>query len=132
MDYLLDTNICIYLIKRKPLQVFDRFRSLPIGALGISSVTEAELLYGVEKSQQSEKNRLALAHFLLPLEIISFGSDAAYEYSVIRYELEKTGNVIGPLDMLIAAHAKSIGATLITNNENEFLRVKGLKVENWV
>ena len=79
MDYLLDTNICIYLIKRKPLQVFDRFRSLPIGALGISSVTEAELLYGVEKSQQSEKNRLALAHFLLPLEIISFGSDAAYE-----------------------------------------------------
>ena len=97
MDYLLDTNICIYLIKRKPLQVFDRFRSLPIGALGISSVTEAELLY-----------------FLLPLEIISFGSDAAYEYSVIRYELEKTGNVIGPLDMLIAAHAKSIGATLIT------------------
>ena len=132
MEYLLDTNICIYLIKRKPLQVFDRFRSLPAGVLGISSVTEAELLYGVEKSQQSEKNRLALAHFLLPLEIIPFGSAAAHEYSIIRSELEKTGNVIGPLDMLIAAQAKATGATLITNNENEFLRVNELKVENWV
>ena len=132
MDYLLDTNICIYLIKRKPHQVFDRFRSLSVGALGISSITEAELLYGAEKSRQSEKNRLALAHFLLPIEIVTFGSAAAHEYSVIRSDLEKAGNVIGPLDMLIAAQAKSIGTTLITNNEHEFLRVKGLKVENWV
>ena len=132
MDYLLETNICIYLINRRPLQVFDRFRSLSVGALGISSITEAELLYGVEKSQHSEKNRLALAHFLLPIEIVPFGSAAAHKYSVIRSDLEKAGNVIGPLDMLIAAQAKSIGATLITNNEHEFLRVKGLKVENWV
>ena len=132
MDYLLDTNICIYLIKRKPHQVFNRFRSLSVGALGISSITEAELLYGAEKSQQPEKNRLALAHFLLPIEIVPFGSAAAHEYSVIRSDLEKAGNVIGPLDMLIAAQAKSIDATVITNNELEFLRVKGLNVENWV
>ena len=131
-DYILDTNICIYIIKRKPVRVFDRFKELPLGAVGISSVTLAEMQYGISKSTKPDKNREALDQFLLPLEILDFDALAAREYGKIRSKLEKEGTLIGSLDMLIAAHAKSMGAILVTNNTKEFSRVADLKIENWV
>ncbi|MPR34536.1 type II toxin-antitoxin system tRNA(fMet)-specific endonuclease VapC [Salmonirosea aquatica] len=132
MEYMLDTNICIYIIKKKPLQVFEKFRQLPLGSVGLSSITLAELVFGVHKSSQPEKNQSALFQFLLPLEIVDFGSNAAMAYGEIRFDLERKGTPIGSLDTLIAAHAKSLGITLVTNNEKEFNRVEGLKIENWV
>lgn len=132
MTYLLDTNICIYIIKKKPLQIFNRFKSFPLGSIGISSITLAELRFGVEKSIQIEKNKMALEQFLLPLDILYFDDNAAIEYGIIRSYLENKGTPIGPLDTLIAAHAKSEGLTLVTNNESEFQRIDNLKIENWV
>jgi tRNA(fMet)-specific endonuclease VapC len=131
MKYILDTNICIYIIKKKPSQVFEKFKDLPLGSVGISSITLAELAYGVKKSVQSEKNQIALNQFLVPLDIIEFDANAAIEYGIIRAELERAGTTIGPLDMLIASHAKSLDLTLVTNNEKEFKRVDGLAIENW-
>lgn len=131
MKYILDTNICIYIIKKKPAQVFEKFKDLPLGSVGISSITLAELAYGVKKSAQSEKNQMALNRFLVPLDIVEFDTNAAVEYGKIRAELERTGTPIGPLDMLIASHVKSLALTLVTNNEKEFKRVTGLKIENW-
>lgn len=96
MEYLLDTNICIYIIKKKPANVFERFKTLKIGDVGISSITLAELQYGVEKSSNIEKNRDALQKFLTPIEIVDFGYDATIEYGKIRTELEKKGTPIGP------------------------------------
>ena len=132
MTYLLDTNICIYIIKKKPLHIFNRFKSFPLGSIGISSITLAELRFGVEKSIQIEKNKMALEQFLLPLDILYFDDNAAIEYGIIRSYLENKGTPIGPLDTLIAAHAKSEGLTLVTNNESEFQRIDNLKIENWV
>lgn len=132
MIYLLDTDICIYIIKRKPANVFARFNELALGAVGISTITLAELEYGAAKSSQPERNKYALAHFLLPLEIVVFDDRAANEYGGIRSALEREGKPIGPLDTLIAAHAKSLGLTLVTNNEREFRRVKDLNLENWL
>lgn len=131
MNYLLDTNICIYLIKKKPIAVLERFQSLSLGEVGISSITLAELQYGVEKSTNREKNLHALQQFLIPLEIADFDYDASIIYGQIRSKLEQAGQPIGSLDMLIAAHAKSLNISLVTNNEREFMRVSGLKVENW-
>jgi len=131
MQYLLDTDICIYLIRRKPPQVVAKFKQQAIGSIGISTVTLAELHYGAAKSQNPEKNTQALEKFLLPLEIRLFDVAASASYGYIRAELERQGNVIGPLDMMIAGHAKSMSATLITNNVREFGRVSGLKIENW-
>jgi tRNA(fMet)-specific endonuclease VapC len=131
MEYLLDTNICIYIIKRKPIAVFERFKNLPIGSIGISSITLAELQFGIRKSSDPERNQEALDKFLTPLEIVDFDHQADIEYGIIRADLERRGTPIGPLDTLIAAHAKSLGIVLITNNEKEFLRVQQLKVENW-
>ncbi len=131
MQYLLDTNICIYIIKNKPTQVFEKFLSLEFGSVGISSITLAELNYGVAKSSNIDKNQEALIKFLTPIEIMDFNFDAAEEYGKIRSDLEKKVTPIGPLDLLIAAHAKSLNVVLITNNENEFNRVVGLKIENW-
>lgn len=131
IKYLLDTDICIYLIKKKPLTLWKRFKSFPIGEIGISSITLAELRYGVSKSQNLEKNRLALEAFLVPLSVAPFADNAATGYGIVRADLERRGLVIGPLDMLIAAHALSLQAVLVTNNEREFLRVPELKVENW-
>jgi len=105
MDYLLDTNICIYIIKKKPINVFEKFKNFTVGDIGISSITLAELQYGIEKSSNAEKNRDALEKFLTPIEIIDYGYDATIEYGKIRAELEKKGVPIGPLDMLIASHA---------------------------
>lgn len=131
MEFILDTNICIYLIKKKPVQVFDKFKGLALGSVGISSITLAELQYGIKKSAQPDNNQIALDQFLLPLEIVNFDTDAAIEYGKIRADLEKKGIPIGPLDTLIAAHVKVMGLILVTNNEKEFSRINGLKVENW-
>ncbi len=131
MEYLLDTDICIYIIKKKPAEVFEKFKNLAIGDVGISSITLAELQYGIEKSSNAEKNRGALEKFLTPIEVIDYGYDATFEYGKIRAELEIKGIQIGPLDMLIASHAKSLGVILVTNNMREFQRIAGLRIENW-
>jgi tRNA(fMet)-specific endonuclease VapC len=132
MGYLLDTNICIYIIKKKPESVLKRLGQLPLGEIGVSSLTVAELDYGARKSANPEKNLSALHQFLLAFEIFAFGYDASSEYGKIRSSLEKKGTPIGPLDTLIAAHAKSLNYTLVTNNEREFRRIESLDVENWV
>ena len=132
MRYMLDTNICIYAIKHKPEQVFMHLQEHDPIDICISSITYAELVHGVEKSKSIEKNRVALALLLANIEIMNFDSLAAEHYGKIRSDLEKAGAPIGPLDMMIAGHAKSLGYTVVTNNTKEFERVKGLKLENWV
>ncbi|PCH56718.1 MAG: VapC toxin family PIN domain ribonuclease [Legionellales bacterium] len=132
MHILLDTNICIYIIKKHPLNIIERFTRFNVGDIAISSVTYAELCYGVVKSQHKEKNKAALYEFCLPLEVLPFDDKAASHYAFIRNDLERKGEVIGSLEMMIAAHALSLDVTLITNNEKEFCRVQGLNFENWV
>ncbi len=132
MNYLLDTNICIYLIKRKPPEVLQRFRQLQPGSVFISSVTTSELYYGAQKSQRVQTNLEALNNFLLPFRIVDYDESASFLYGELRADLEKRGQPIGPLDMMIAAHALSLDMPLVTNNTKEFERVKGLKLENWV
>ncbi|MDY2607437.1 MAG: type II toxin-antitoxin system VapC family toxin [Lachnospiraceae bacterium] len=132
MRYMLDTNICIYLIKHKPLQVFEKLQEHNPYEICISAVTYAELVHGVEKSKAVERNRLALTILLSNIEILDFDMKAAEEYGRIRADLEKKGTPIGPLDMMIAGHAKSLGYTVVTNNVGEFKRVEGLQHENWV
>ncbi|MFH1981736.1 MAG: type II toxin-antitoxin system VapC family toxin [Pseudomonadota bacterium] len=132
MKYMLDTNICIYLIKQKPAVVLERFRQTDISEISISSITLSELFYGVSKSSKPEQNLMALTQFAAPLEIMPFGGEAAQYYGDLRTHLEIQGTPIGSLDMLIAAHAISLSSTLITNNEKEFNRVPNLKIENWV
>lgn len=132
MRHMLDTNICIYAIKHKPEQVFMHLQEHDPIDICISSITYAELVHGVEKSKSIEKNRVALALLLANIEIMNFDSLAAEHYGKIRSDLEKAGIPIGPLDMMIAGHAKSLGYTVVTNNTKEFERVKGLKLENWV
>lgn len=131
MKYMLDTNICIYIIKQKPLKVLKHFRGQAVGDIGLSSITLAELRYGVSKSLHVGKNRLALDEFILPLEIADFDERAAGEYGVLRAELEKAGKPIGSMDMLIGAHALALGVKLVTNNTKEFRQVKDLKIVDW-
>jgi tRNA(fMet)-specific endonuclease VapC len=131
MRYLLDTNICIYIIKKRPEKVFEKFKNLIIGDVGISTITLAELRYGIEKSSNIDRNKEALEKFLTPIEIVSYDYFAAIEYGNIRADLEKQGIPIGPLDMLIASHAKSLNSILVTNNLKEFSRIKELNLENW-
>lgn len=132
MNYLLDTNICIYIIKRRSESVFAKFRSLQFGQVGISSITLSELCFGVQKSTQPEQNEHALMQFVAPLNILPYPNEAAFEYGRIRAHLENAGTPIGSLDTLIAAHAVYLGITMVTNNISEFSRVPALKVENWV
>ena len=132
MRYMLDTNICIYIIKHKPESVYKRLKKIRPEDVCISSITYSELSYGVEKSEQTDRNRLALILMLSNIDILEYDAVAAEEYGDIRARLEKEGTPIGSLDMLIAAHAKASGCTLVTNNQKEFSRVEGLKVENWV
>ena len=132
MRYMLDTNICIYVIKHKPETVFQKLQNINPEDVCISSVTYAELVHGVEKSAAVEKNRLALSMLLANMEILDFDVDAADCYGKIRAALEKKGTPIGPLDMMIAAHAQSLGYTVVTNNVKEFSRVSALRIENWV
>ena len=132
MRYMLDTNICIYVIKHKPETVFQKLQNINPEDVCISSVTYAELVHGVEKSAAVEKNRLALSMLLANMEILDFDVDAADCYGKIRAVLEKKGTPIGPLDMMIAAHAQSLGYTVVTNNVKEFSRVSALQIEIWV
>ena len=132
MRYLLDTNICIYLIKKRPSKVLERFRQHSPQDIAISTVTLFELQYGVEKSQYRQRSEDALAKFLLPLNIINLDYSSAVEAAAIRAELEKQGMPIGPYDLLIAGLARSQGMTLVTNNTKEFERVVGLHLENWI
>lgn len=131
MIFLLDTNTCIYLIRERPLEVLRRFEEHAVGDIGVSSVTAAELHFGAQKSQRPAQNLRALEQFLLPLAVVEFDHSAAAAYGRIQASLEGRGTPIGPLDTLIAAHALSLGLTLVTNNEREFTRVPDLEVENW-
>ena len=131
MKYLLDTDICVFMIRQKPSQILDRFEALAFGDVGVSSITVAELRYGTHKSQRPAQNQEALAQLLTPLIIADFDNAAAEAYGVIRAALERQGTPIGSLDTLIAAHALSLGVILVTNNEREFSRVPGLKLVNW-
>ncbi len=130
--YLIDTNICIYIMNNRPQEVIQKCRSVGVGNVYISSITTSELCYGVSKSQKVEENTKRLEEFLKPFTITSYSEKASYFYGKIRAQLEKQGNIIGPLDMLIAAHALSKDLTLVTNNIKEFSRIKTLKLENWV
>lgn len=131
MNYLLDTNICIFLIKRKPPSVLNRFEQYMPGDLGISSVTAGELRYGAEKSGRPRQNHAALNAFLTPLVVADFDSVAAGHHGKVRAELERRGTPIGALDTMIAGHSLSLAVTLITANTSEFARVPGLKIEDW-
>lgn len=132
MRYMLDTNICIYIIKKHPAHVLEKFKHFDVGDICISSVTLAELMYGVQKSQHQQKNQSALTEFTSPLEVVSFDEEAAAHYGQLRTHLEKKGIPIGPLDMMIAAHALCTGSILVTNNKKEFSRVPHLKLEDWI
>lgn len=132
MMYMLDTNICIYAMKNKPEKVLQRLREELDAGVCISSITLAELEFGMQHSSDPAKNEQALLRFLIPITVLPFGAIAASEYGEIRACLQSKGTPIGPLDMLIAAHAKSEKLVLVTNNEKEFRRVPDLTVENWV
>lgn len=132
MQYMLDTNICIYIMKHHPPQVREKLKKTRMGDVLISGIVLAELWYGIGKSQQREKNQAALEDFLNFCVVQHWPHESASIYGEIRVALEKKGAVIGGNDLLIAAHAKYLGATLITNNAKEFKRVSGLKVENWI
>ena len=132
MKYLLDTNICIALIRQRPAGLLQRLITLEPGEVGLSSITLAELIYVADKSSQTEQNLAALEQFLLPLELVNFDDSAATAYGQIRAGLEREGKVIGSMDMLIAAHALSLNTILVTNNIKEFGRVSGLLLEDWI
>jgi tRNA(fMet)-specific endonuclease VapC len=132
MNYLLDTNICIALIRQRSPKVVQHLITLEPGEVGISSITLAELEYGVEKSAFHEQNARALEQFILPLEILPFDDKAALMYGKIRADLERAGHSIGAMDELIAAHAVSLQAILVTDNLREFKRVENLVVEDWI
>lgn len=132
MKLMLDTNICIAIIKQKPIDILQKFSAYQVGDICISSVTLAELRYGVAKSQYQEKNQTALDEFILPLEVAHFDEAAASVYGALRASLEKKGTPIGALDTMIGTHALSLNLTLVTNNTKEFNRIVGLKVIDWI
>ena len=131
MRYMLDTNICIYVIRKKDPSVLRRLRRTRVGDTCISSITLSELEYGVSKSSRPAQNKLALAEFLAPVEVVPYDDMAAQEYGQLRAYLERQGTPIGSLDMLIAAHALALKCALVTSNEDEFRRVPHLRVQNW-
>ena len=129
--YLLDSNICIYLINGRPIKVVQKIKEYNPPEIKLSSISIAELEYGVSKSENREKNRQALIDFASAFDIVDFNDDDAEIYGMIRADLEKKGQIIGPYDMQIAAQAISRNMVLVTNNVREFCRVKNLKIENW-
>jgi tRNA(fMet)-specific endonuclease VapC len=129
--YILDTNICIYAIKRKYQSVLEKFKENRFSGISISSITLAELEHGVANSMYPEKNAVALMEFLSLVNVVPFDEFAAKEYGAIKTDLKKRNCTIGPLDTLIAAHARSLNLILVTNNTREFSRVQGLDLENW-
>ncbi len=132
MRYLLDTNSCIYIIKRSPEQVMRRFKRLRVGDVGVSAITVCELQFGVSNSSQPERNQRALTEFLGPLEALDFPAAAAAAYGEIRAHLQRAGKPIGSYDLLLAAHALHENLVLVTNNLREFARVPDLRTENWL
>ena len=132
MKYMLDTNICIGLIRQKPQNLIQRLMLCQPGEVGVSSITIAELAHGANKSNQIEQNLSALEQFLLPLEVADFDQQASAAYGVVRAYLEREGKIIGSMDLLIGSHALSLGIILITNNMNEFQRIPKLKIEDWM
>jgi tRNA(fMet)-specific endonuclease VapC len=131
LKYMLDTNICIYVIKRRPIEVLENFNKFA-GTLCISTITYAELCHGVEKSAQPEHNRRQVEDFVSRLEILPYSDKASAHYGEIRACLERQGKSIGVNDLHIAAHARSEGFVIVTNNRKEFDRVAGLRIENWL
>ena len=131
MTHLLDTCICVFLIRDKHPSVRSKFRSFDLSHLAVSSISEAELRYGASKSMQPSKNHALLDCLFQPLQVLPFDHHDAAHYGDIRQSLEKEGVPIGPLDLLIAAHARAKNLVLVTNNTKEFLRVPGLRVEDW-
>ncbi|QQS38176.1 MAG: type II toxin-antitoxin system VapC family toxin [Ignavibacteriales bacterium] len=132
MKYLLDTNICIYIIKKNPSKVIEKFRRLKPGSVAISSITVSELYYGVYKSSRQNENMIALQEFLQPLEVLDFCLEDALEYGKIRTQLEEKGKLVGAMDLLIASIAKRNNLILVTNNTKEFTRIPELICENWI
>jgi tRNA(fMet)-specific endonuclease VapC len=130
--YLLDTSVCVELLRGRLPHVRARARLVPIDEIAVSTISLAELLYGAAKSSNPARHETILAEFLAPIAILLFDMDAAKAYARVRADLTKVGQPIGPLDMLIAAHALSVGAAVVTANEREFRRVPGLTVENWL
>ena len=131
LKYMLDTNIVIYVIKRKPIEVLDTFNQ-HADKLAISSITLAELLHGAEKSEQVERNLRKVEDFVSRLEVLEYTPNAAAHYGDIRADLERKGTPIGVNDLHIAGHARSEGLIVVTNNLREFERVEGLRTDNWV
>ena len=129
--FMLDTNICIYIQRRKPKEVLTRFQKLKPGDAAISVITWGELLYGAEKSQKSKMALQLLEEFKTFVPVLPLPENAGKTYGEIRAALENKGKLIGNNDLWIAAHAKAAGLTVVTNNEREFKRVKGLKIQNW-
>jgi tRNA(fMet)-specific endonuclease VapC len=132
VNYLLDTNICIYIIRKRPPTVVKRVQSKEPGRIAISTITLAELEYGIARSQYPDRNRLALLEFLFPFALLDFDQRACDHYGRIRASLESKGKPIGPMDLLLAAQARSRDMILVTNNEKEFKRIDRLRIENWV
>jgi tRNA(fMet)-specific endonuclease VapC len=132
MNYLLDTDICIcIIINKKPPAVLKRVQSKQPGQIAISTITLAELEYGIVRSRYPDRNRIALLEFLFPFVILDFDQMASVEYGRIRSLVESKGRPIGPMDLLLAAQAKAHHLVLVTNNEKEFARINGLRIENW-
>jgi tRNA(fMet)-specific endonuclease VapC len=131
MKYFLDTNICIYIINKRPPVIIQKFTQFEPKEIGVSAIVVSELQYGISKSSRPRRNQERLDAFLSPFEVVPYDQGAARAYGVIRAYLEKKGQLIGREDLLIAAHAVANDFTLITNNEQEFVRVPNLKVENW-
>ena len=130
--FMLDTDMCSYIIRQHPESVRQRFQTLAMDQLCVSVVTYAELMYGVERSSSRRVNRPIVADFVRHLDVLDWDTGAADHYGAIRAKLDAAGTPIGAMDMMIAAHAKSIKAVLVTNNQKHFTRVKGLKTDNWV
>ncbi|MBB3312366.1 tRNA(fMet)-specific endonuclease VapC [Rhizobium sp. BK196] len=131
LAYMLDTNICIYVMKNYPLELREKFNLLA-EQLCISSITLAELYYGAEKSARRIENLTAIEHFTARLEVLPFGEKAALHYGQVRADLERAGTPCGPHDMQIGGHARAEGLIVVTNNMREFVRMPGVRTENWV
>jgi len=130
--YLLDTNICIYAIKKKPILVLEQIKEKSKLGIYISALTVAELEYGIENSTKIEENRISLLKYLSIFNILPFDDKDAIPYGKLKTKLRKEGQIIGPIDMLLAAQALSKDLIFVTNNTKEFRRIENLKLENWV
>ena len=131
MTYLIDTNICIYILNQRPQKVIQRFRRFDPGEIRVSTITISELQYGVSNSKYRRQNQTRLDDFLVPFDVLAYDGKAASVYGKLRFALEQKGQPIGPLDLLIAAQAFAHRLTLVTNNTKEFERIDGLAIENW-